>query len=369
MRRFIAVFWFSTAVLLAATGLNAADPITAHVFSATEVGDSLALLPDEQPVSQGGGTPTPTTTTTTSAPAESTETSTSASDASADCPFGGLWDTTYGRMELHCDGDQVLGTYAYSDGSSIVGTVEEGRLTFRYTEPQAQGEGWFELGDAGAWLNGEWRADGSTDWSPWTGTRVVSVDGRVWLVVLEAQWENDLAEPEYAFGDMLRAWFARHPHVQVRHRRIHDLADFRAAMSEVGMLAEPTVVLLASHGSSGALTIGPDRIGATEVAEAIGSAPNVMLVHFSSCEVAMNRTLEQVREAVPESRSLVVSGYDVSVDWAASAIVEMLYLDHVLGRRMPPAAAAELIGRELNFTGTQVISGSPLGAAEFRWVD
>jgi hypothetical protein len=55
------------------------------------------------------------------------------------------------------------------------------------------------------------------------GVRVAPVPGRKWLVVLEAHYENNLAEQEYSFGQMLKAFFARTPEVQVRHRFFHDL--------------------------------------------------------------------------------------------------------------------------------------------------
>ena len=45
------------------------------------------------------------------------------------------------------------------------------------------------------------------------GPRVRPQAGRVWLVVLKANWERDLEEEEYSFGVMLRTFFARVPAV------------------------------------------------------------------------------------------------------------------------------------------------------------
>jgi hypothetical protein len=92
--------------------------------------------------------------------------------------FTGAWQTTFGRMELRQAGDIVQGVYEYGANSTLVGTVADGRLTFRYTEPQATGEGWFELSPDGATFTGEWREDGSVSWAPWTGGRVVAAPGR-----------------------------------------------------------------------------------------------------------------------------------------------------------------------------------------------
>ena len=83
-----------------------------------------------------------------------------------DIDFSGAWDTTYGFLEIEQDGQSVTGTYTYGGGSTIAGTVADGRLTFRYTEPTAAGEGWFELDPSNESFSGSWHEDGSTDWYP-----------------------------------------------------------------------------------------------------------------------------------------------------------------------------------------------------------
>ena len=95
-----------------------------------------------------------------------------------------------------------------------LGSIEDNRLTFRYEEPEASGEGWFELSDDGQSFVGEWKEDGVQGWANWEGQRIHAQPGRAWLVVLEANWEADLSETEYSFGNMLRSYFTRMPHVR-----------------------------------------------------------------------------------------------------------------------------------------------------------
>lgn len=286
--------------------------------------------------------------------------------AAADEPdFSGSWQSTYGAMRLVQDGTRVTGTYSYSSGSSIEGVVQENRLVFRYVEPAAAGEGWFELSADGNALAGQWREDGSTMWSAWTATRTVSDSNRRWLYVVEAYWEESLLEPEYAFGDMLDSWFTRYPDVEVRQRRVYSGADLRAALQELSYVEEPVAVWIASHGSGGELTIGGDRVPASVIAEALSSAPSVFVVHFSSCEMGVGPGLQTVRAAlaVPDA---VVSGFAVSVDWSASALLEIAYLDLMLGRGLRPGPAYDQVLRELPMAGDDGVSGSPFGAAALR---
>ncbi len=283
--------------------------------------------------------------------------------------FDGVFETTFGRMRLEADGAKVRGTYGFDGGSTIEGTVEGRRLTFRYKEPTAAGSGSFELSPDGDSFGGTWRADGSTQDSAWTGNCVKPDPSVRWLVVLEASWEESLAEDEYAFGDMLRAYFARLPAVRMRHRRVYDEADFMRATREIGYLAEPVVVVVAAHGDTDGVVLDSGKIGGKAIAASLAGAPNVSLLHFSSCAVMGGGLVDEILADLPASRALAVSGYAVPVDWAASAILEMLYLDFVLGRGIAPARAAEHVRGELACAKDKGAPGSPLGAACFRFVE
>jgi hypothetical protein len=82
--------------------------------------------------------------------------------------FAGRWHSTFGPLELSQQGSRVSGTYG--GNSTLSGTIQENRLVFRYEEPRAGGEGWFELKRAGKFV-GQWRPDGAEGWGPWSGER------------------------------------------------------------------------------------------------------------------------------------------------------------------------------------------------------
>lgn len=282
-------------------------------------------------------------------------------------PFTGLFRTRLGPLRLVQDGARVRGTYRSAGGPGTVeGTVEGAKLTFRWAEAQASGDGWFEVdGDA---LDGGWRIQAEQPWRPWRGRRLTE-GGVRWLYVVEAQWETSLAQREYAFGSMLREFFRRYPRIEVRHRRFHDRADLERELAELPFLPGSVVLVVASHGTAGQLVAADGSIEAAAVGRAVDAAPNVELVHFSACEMLVDGVADRVRAALKHRGPVPISGYASSVDWSASALLEMLYLDLVLGRGKTPAEAAAVVRSELRFAGDVPTEGSPLGAARFRFVE
>src|SRR5215470_11914263 len=73
--------------------------------------------------------------------------------------FAGTWETTFGRLVLTQKGDEVKGTYQFAPGApcTLEGKVEKNKLTFTYKEPDATGEGWFQLSPDGRTFEGKWR--------------------------------------------------------------------------------------------------------------------------------------------------------------------------------------------------------------------
>src|SRR5262245_10349055 len=69
--------------------------------------------------------------------------------------YSGQWETTYGLMSLEQKDDSVSGQYLM-DGAScaIEGKVRGRRFQFKYREPKASGEGWFELNAHGDQFSG-----------------------------------------------------------------------------------------------------------------------------------------------------------------------------------------------------------------------
>jgi hypothetical protein len=280
--------------------------------------------------------------------------------------FSGLWETTYGKMRLVQRDGRVEGVYSHGNGSTLTGTVERRKATLTYVEPAAQGEALFELAEDGQSFAGQWREKGQEAWADWTGRRVEPVAGRKYLVVLEARWEASLADEEYFFGDMLEAYFARIPHVEVRTREVHDEADLRRWCGELAFMAEPVVLLVASHGTSEGVTVAGKTIGAAAIADSLRYAAGVELLHFSACCIMEGNLASQVHDALKATARFPISGYATTVDWAASAVVEFMYLDLVLARGESPTAAADHVRQIVPLAGDEQLAGVPIAPAMFR---
>lgn len=279
--------------------------------------------------------------------------------------FSGLWSTSFGRMRIIQDGNKVTGIYNYAGGSTIEGTVDGNKLTFQYKEPAASGSGVFELAANGRSFRGTWKGSGSSASSAWTGDRVDPKPGIEWLVVIEARWEQTLADEEYTFGGMLKTFFARSSRVQVRQRFFTDEASLKRWCVELAYLAEPAVLVIASHGSTKGVQADGRTVPATVFADSLRYAATLKLVHFSACEIMKDKSAETIRDGIPKPSRFPISGYTTCVDWAASAIIEFGYLDLILMRGTAPAKAAEQIGKLMPFSGASA-PGSPFGAAGFR---
>ncbi|MBD3370313.1 hypothetical protein GF402_08130 [Candidatus Fermentibacteria bacterium] len=267
--------------------------------------------------------------------------------------WSGRWVTTYGDMMLTQEDDSVHGYYTYGGLSTIEGRVDRtGRLNFEYTEAAASGEGWFELSEGGQSFSGRWRQSGSTAWSSWEGYRAGSEGGK-WLVVLEAEWQSGMSEAEYSFGEMLRAFLSRLDSVRVRHRFVHDAADLRRFCAEASMLPGDVYLLLAAHATEEGIELAEGTCSASSLSRALQSFQgNLRLVHFSACLV-MNGPLPDklLRELNEDNPDLVISGYTRDVDWALSAVLEMFYLDLILGKGHSPGEAAEILLQSIDAAG------------------
>jgi hypothetical protein len=179
--------------------------------------------------------------------------------------------------------------------------------------------------------------------------------------VLEANWEESLATPEYSFGQMLRTFFTRLPNVQVRHRFIHNAADFRRWASEAAYFAEPVVLYISSHGTPHGAIFGPDTVGADALIAGLQHIDNLRLLHFGSCQVMAGDIPEKIAAARPPDRRFPISGFARPADWAGSAIVDFTYLELVLGRNLDPREAAAHTKRLIKFaddTEKSPIAGS-----------
>jgi len=114
----------------------------------------------------------------------------------------------------------------------------------------------------------------------WTRTRNQRQRGLKWLVVVEARWEASLADREYAFGDMLKAFFNRSSSIEVRRRFFHDENDLRRWVRETAFLAEPVVLCIATHGNTKSIEVSGQTIPPETIAESIKCSDTVQLLHF-----------------------------------------------------------------------------------------
>ncbi len=281
--------------------------------------------------------------------------------------YDGIWNSSFGPLRLvHEDDGSVLGFYELGGSSDIKGTIDGNRLSFSYREPQAAGQGIFQLSDDQMSFSGEWKQDGQSSWQQWQGQRMMPMQGIIWLVVLEAHWQRYLMEKEYSFGGMLEEFFSRLPHVSIRHRFFTDGDSLRQWSRGLMYIPEPVVLVVASHATNDGLNAMGGVIGAAPLLEGVRYADSLALVHFSSCLI-MNQTGDgSIAAELHALRRFPVSGYTTSVDWAASAIIEFTYLDFILERGMAPSLAAEQVVKTMAFAGNDAPEGSPFPPAGFH---
>ena len=282
--------------------------------------------------------------------------------------FEGLWNSDFGLLRLVREGDVVHGFYEATGGSTIEGRLDGDQLVFTYQEPTVRGEGRFVLAEDGLSFQGEWKPEGTAPWQPWRGTRVLPQPGVTWLVVLEAPWQRYLADREYAFGNMLREFFARLGNVRVRHRFFVNEAGLRKNCRDLMYLAEPVVLVLASHGLPQGVTVDGHTVEVRAVMESLRHAADLRLVHFSACLIMQDPAVVDSLRALSRQARLPLSGYATSVDWAASAIIEFTYLEMILAKGLTPAAAAEQVYRLLPFAGEAEVPGGAYEPAGFRLI-
>jgi hypothetical protein len=276
-------------------------------------------------------------------------------------------------MRLTVEGDRARGTYSYGAGATLEGLVAGRELRAEYAEPDGtRGRALFALAPDGMSFRGVWQpglegpalALDDRSLSRWRGTRVVPVEGRVWLIILEAHWEESLAEHEYSYGDMLRAFFERVPAVEVRQRFFHDQDDLVRFCHELSGLLEPVVLYISSHGTTAGVAVAGETIDGAAIGAALRGLDTLALVHFGSCEVlAGNEPAALLAAAGPEA-AFPISGFRVAVDWAGSALVDFAYLSLVLEQGLAPAAAVRATRAMLSFAGPPRADGLPIAGAD-----
>ena len=133
-------------------------------------------------------------------------------------------------------------------------------------------------------------------------------------------------------------------------------------------IAEPVVVVVATHALPHGITVDGQTIEVASLVDILKLGGNVKLLHFSACLLMQDpASVAQFRQLAAQT-GLAISGYKTSVDWAASAIIEFTFLEMVLGRGLTPQAAAQQLPKLLPFSGERVGASSVFRAADFTIV-
>lgn len=290
----------------------------------------------------------------------------------APASFAGDWRTTYGRMRIEVDGNHATGTYSHGAGGKFQGIVDGDVLRVVYEEPGGvRGRARFALAADGSGFRGVWLAGVEDDAqldagrsSAWEGTRIVVVEGRVWLVVLEAYWQEGLHEPDYSYGEMLGAFFERLPDVQFRQRFFSSPSEFERLVEECAQLAEPVVLYLSTHGSPEGLASPHGLITGDLIGRSVARIHDLKLLHLGACEALVGDLPRSIRAAAGERACFPVSGFTRKVDWAGSALVDFTYLDLVLERGLDPASAVDQTRRLVAFASSTTAEDAAIPATD-----
>jgi hypothetical protein len=282
--------------------------------------------------------------------------------------WDGIWETPFGRMRLMQEATRIHGAYGGPAPGTIDGRLDGNRLVFRYAEPNGQGDGWFDLAADASSFQGAWRPDGASMWGQWSGQRVMPFPGLTWLVVIEAYWQSSFADREYSYGQMLTSFFARLPHVAVRHRFFNDETSLERWCRELTYCPEPAIVLISSHGTEAGVSVHGQTINARLVVDSLREAPNIQLLHFAACLMLKEETAGEFTRKIGPLPPFPISGYTTSVDWGGSAVLEFGLLDMVLGKGLAPLDAAARLPKLITYSGARSPAESPYAAAGFRIV-
>lgn len=282
--------------------------------------------------------------------------------------FSGLWKMKFGHLRLVLDNEQAIGVFQGKHGyAELRGRLsEKNRVEFEFTDGKIDGTGWLkvspgdELGDG---LLGAWKPTGG-GWMVSSGSRVRASRSKAWLVVLEANWETSLAEPQYAFGPMLKQYFTmpNAQYIQFRHRYFHDVADLKRFCRDVCFLADPVVLLLSTHGNPTGIEVFNDVITADEMSDCLVGLSNVHLLHLSGCSMMAGNYPKQLQQT--PGTNMAISGYTTLVDWDTSAIADLTYLTMVLLKQLDATEAAEEAIKAAPYLGAEATNSklfAPLG--------
>ncbi len=137
---------------------------------------------------------------------------------------------------------------------------------------------------------------------------------------------------------------------------------------EIGELAGPVVLYVSSHGTPEGLQAGGDSIDGATIGSALRDAGDLRLLHLGGCSMMRGDMAGDIRAMAAPHARFPISGFTRDVDWAASALVDLAYMDLVLEQELAPADAVEQARAMLSFAG-EGARGEPLPGTDLVIVD
>jgi hypothetical protein len=298
--------------------------------------------------------------------------------------FDGLWDTSMGRLRLVQEDGRVWGTSESDATLRLQGSLEPGgRLPFRLEGPTIQGAGHFEIDSLGFALDGELDSLGHleeasagtrepppflTSTGPIGGQRAMPRPGVSCLLVLEAYRQRALDDSEFAFSRALRELASRLPWTVVRHRFYDDEAGLLRWCRQLLYLPEPTVLVVIGREERPGAGSAPSGVGQKPslagMVDGLRFADGLKLLHLSSAGSLAGPEAGRALKEIP----FPVSGYTGTASGDEYALADMVYLDLILNKGVPPEQAAEQLPLLVRFAGAEAIPGSPYRPAGFTYV-
>ena len=158
------------------------------------------------------------------------------------------WDGVgkrFGRVRLIHEAGRIHGLLRRR-GPSVTRAVRDGRLEFRYREPNVAAKATSVI-DGSRAFDGEWRPENGAEWSPWRGRRLEAETASPGSSCWKRIGTRSLAESEYAFGHMLREVFARCRTFACASGSF-TTPKVSSMVPQLLYLPDPAILIIASHG-------------------------------------------------------------------------------------------------------------------------
>lgn len=263
----------------------------------------------------------------------------------------GLWDTNYDRLKILKHKGSYIGLY--NKGTLSYVEEKDSWHHFKYIQGESQGFAKFKLD--GAKLNGLWKENEKDKWQDWSG-KAVKQSKKKYLIILEAPWEESFVTKPYAFADMLESYFRMTNQVTVRKRQVHDASDIRLFCRHVALMSDEIYLIVTSHGTRKGLTITGKTIPANTF-EYLKFTSNLKLLHLSGCSMMKGNHYLKIRKFAGDH--FPISGYQIDVPWAASALSDYAYLTQIFIEGHDPKTAVSKTHKILPFSYDKKVESYP----------